>query len=153
VGNGAREHALAWGIARSPEVDRVVCAPGNPGMARVGECIPVAVDDPAAIADLADDLDAALTVIGPEVPLVAGAVDALEARGRRAFGPRAAAARLEGSKAWMKELLATAGVPTARHRTFGGGDEEAAGEFLATLAPPYVVKTDGLAAGKGVAVV
>jgi phosphoribosylamine---glycine ligase len=153
VGNGAREHTLAWGMTRSTEVDQVVCAPGNPGMARLGECRPVAVDDPVAIADLADDIDANLVVVGPEVPLVAGAVDALEARGRLAFGPRAAAARLEGSKAWMKELLAAAGVPTARHRTFGAGDEEAAGAFLASLAPPYVVKTDGLAAGKGVAVV
>jgi phosphoribosylamine--glycine ligase len=153
VGTGAREHALAWGIARSAEVDRVISAPGNPGMERVGDCLPVVVDDPVAIADLADEIDADLVVVGPEVPLVAGAVDALEARGRLAFGPRAAAAQLEGSKAWMKELLAAAGVPTARHRTFGAGDEDAAGEFLASLAPPYVVKTDGLAAGKGVAVV
>jgi phosphoribosylamine--glycine ligase len=154
VGGGAREHAIAWAMARSPEVDRVVCAPGNAGMAELGDCVPVALDDPGAIAALADDVRADLVVVGPEVPLVAGAVDAVEARGRLAFGPRAAAARLEGSKAWMKELLASAGVPTARHRTFSGADDlDGAFSFLDTLAPPYVVKTDGLAAGKGVAVV
>ncbi len=154
VGSGGREHALAWGIARSPEVTEVVCAPGNPGMAAIGECHPLDVADPAAIADLADAVDADLTVVGAEVPLVAGAVDALAARGRSAFGPRADGARLEGSKVWMKDLLASAGVPTARHRRFSGSDDlDAAFTFLGTLAPPYVVKTDGLAAGKGVAVV
>jgi phosphoribosylamine---glycine ligase len=154
VGTGGREHAIAWGIARSPEVDRIVCAPGNPGMATIAECRPVDVTDPEAIADLADEVAADLVIVGPESPLVAGAVDAIEARGRLAFGPRANAAQLEGSKAWMKELLASAGVPTARHRTFAGSDAvDAAYEFLDTLAPPYIVKTDGLAAGKGVAVV
>ncbi|MGH8994297.1 MAG: phosphoribosylamine--glycine ligase, partial [Acidimicrobiia bacterium] len=106
--------------------------------------------DPAAVAALADDLDAELVVVGPEVPLVAGVVDAVEARGRLAFGPRAAAARLEGSKAWMKEVLAGAGVPTARYGTFT--DEAGAFGFLETLPGFYVVKTDGLAAGKGVLV-
>jgi phosphoribosylamine--glycine ligase len=154
IGSGGREHTLAWGVAKSSEVDAVVCAPGNPGMAQLGDCVPVDVDDPNAIAQLADDLNADLTIVGPEAPLVAGAVDALEARGRVAFGPRADGAQLEGSKAWMKELLATAGVPTARHRAFHGSDDlDAAYAFLDTLAPPYVVKTDGLAAGKGVAVV
>ncbi|MGH9003179.1 MAG: phosphoribosylamine--glycine ligase, partial [Acidimicrobiia bacterium] len=102
------------------------------------------------VAALADDLDAELVVVGPEVPLVAGVVDAVEARGRLAFGPRAAAARLEGSKAWMKEVLAGAGVPTARYGTFT--DEAGAFGFLETLPGFYVVKTDGLAAGKGVLV-
>jgi phosphoribosylamine---glycine ligase len=152
VGSGAREHTLAWALAKSPHVDRVVCAPGNPGMARVGECLPLDVKDPAQIAALADAVDAELTVVGPEDPLAAGAVDAVEARGRLAFGPSKAAARLEGSKAWMKDVLARAEVPTARHRTFTAGDEDAANAFLQSLAPPYVVKTDGLAAGKGVAV-
>jgi phosphoribosylamine--glycine ligase len=154
IGSGGREHTLAWALAKSTEVDDVVCAPGNPGMAQLGRCVPVDVEDAAAIAQLADDVDADLTVVGPEVPLVAGAIDALDARGRLGFGPRAAAAQLEGSKKWMKELLASAGVPTARHRSFHGSDDlAAASAFLETLAPPYVVKTDGLAAGKGVAVV
>ena len=105
VGNGGREHALAYGFARSPELDELIVAPGNPGIATLGRCVPVTVDDPAAIADLADEVDAGIVVVGPEVPLVAGAVDAVQARGRLAFGPMAAAAALEGSKAWMKELL------------------------------------------------
>ncbi len=152
LGSGGREHALAWAFARSAEVDEVVCAPGNPGMAAVGRCIPVDVADPAAVAQLADDLDADLTVVGAEVPLVAGVVDAVEARGRLAFGPRAAGARLEGSKAWMKEVLAAAGVPTADHATFGAGEEEQALAHLDRLPGLYIVKTDGLAAGKGVVV-
>jgi phosphoribosylamine---glycine ligase len=152
IGGGAREHALAWGFARSPHVDHVVAAPGNPGIATLAECVPVDTKNPDAIAQLADDVDAELVVVGPEEPLVAGAVDAVEARGRLAFGPRKAAAQLEGSKAWMKDVLERAEVPTARHRTFGAADEDAAVAFLQSLAPPYVVKTDGLAAGKGVAV-
>ena len=150
VGSGAREHALAWGLARSAAVDEVVIAPGNPGATEVGECLPVDVHDPAAIAALAKQVDAALTVVGPEDPLVAGAVDAVRADGRLAFGPTAVAARLEGSKAHMKEVLRVAGVPTARHATFGAGDEVAACAFLDTLPGGYVVKTDGLAAGKWV---
>ena len=135
-----------------PTVDELVCAPGNPGMESLGRCVALDIEDAAAVAQLADDVDAQLTVVGPEVPLVAGAVDALEARGRLAFGPCAAAARLEGSKAWMKDVLTGAGVPTARHASFGAGDEAAAAAFLETLPGLYVVKTDGLAAGKGVVV-
>jgi phosphoribosylamine--glycine ligase len=152
VGSGGREHALAWAFARSPLVDDVISAPGNPGMAGLGRCLPVDANDPSAVAKVADEADADLTVVGPEAPLVAGAVDALEARGRPAFGPRADAARLEGSKAWMKEVLVDAGVPTARHARFSTGDEERACAFLDTLPGLYVVKTDGLAAGKGVVV-
>ncbi len=118
VGSGGREHALAHVLAQSPVVDEVIGAPGNPGIATLGRCLPVAAGDPAAVADLADEVSADLVVVGPEVPLVAGAVDAVEGRGRLAFGPRAAAARLEGSKAWMKEVLAAAGVPTARYGAF-----------------------------------
>jgi phosphoribosylamine--glycine ligase len=151
VGSGGREHALAWSLARSDEVETLFAAPGNPGMESVATCVPAAAE-PAAIAQAADDLDVDLVVVGPEAPLVAGAVDAVEARGRTAFGPRAAAARLEGSKAWMKEVAAAAGVPTARHATFTAGEQDAADEFLDTLPGLYVVKTDGLAAGKGVVV-
>ena len=152
LGGGGREHALAWGLARSPLVDDIVCAPGNPGMAMLGECVPVDAGDPSAVAALADRVDADLVVVGPEDPLVAGVVDALTARGRLAFGPGAAAARLEGSKRWMKDVLASAGVPTAGYRAFGSEEEEAALAFVGSLSGPYVVKTDGLAAGKGVVV-
>jgi len=152
VGGGGREHALAWALARSPSVGEVVGAPGNPGMAELGNCVPVDATDPVAVADLADHLDADLVVVGPEAPLVAGVVDALRARERRAFGPTADGARLEGSKAWMKELLASSGVPTARHDAFTAADEGRALDFLESLPGPWVVKTDGLAAGKGVLV-
>ena len=111
-------------------------APGNPGMAALGACVPVAVEDARAIAAPRRRPRADLVVVGPEVPLVAGAVDAIEARGRLAFGPPAAAARLEGSKAWMKEVLAAAGVPTARYRAFGASDEQAALAFLGDAARP-----------------
>jgi phosphoribosylamine--glycine ligase len=152
IGSGGREHALAWALARSPSVDEVVCAPGNPGMAAIGECVPVAASDPAAVLELAAKLEPDLVVVGPEDPLVAGVVDALEDAGHRAFGPRAAAARLEGSKAWMKDVLVAAGVPTARHAAFASADEEHALAFLDTLDGLYVIKTDGLAGGKGVVV-
>ncbi len=152
VGGGGREHALAWALDRSPSVDAVVVAPGNPGMEAVARCVPVDPNDGEAVAALADEIDADLVVVGPEEPLVRGVVDAVTARGRCAFGPTAAAARLEGSKAWMKEVLAGAGVPTAMHGSFGAADEEAALSFLGTLDGLYVVKTDGLAAGKGVVV-
>jgi phosphoribosylamine--glycine ligase len=121
-------------------------------MAALGECVPVAASDPAAVVDLAAKLEPDLVVVGPEDPLVAGVVDAVEDAGYRAFGPRAAAARLEGSKSWMKDVLVAAGVPTARHATFAAGDEERAFTFLDSLPGLYVIKTDGLAAGKGVVV-
>jgi phosphoribosylamine---glycine ligase len=152
VGGGGREHALAWMLARSDSVDEVISAPGNPGIAELARCMPVDAKDPTAVAALADEVDADLVVVGPEEPLVNGVVDAVEARGRRAFGPTAAAARLEGSKAWMKDLLEGAGVPTARHGSFTAAEEGAALTFLELLDGLYVVKTDGLAAGKGVTV-
>jgi phosphoribosylamine---glycine ligase len=152
VGPGGREHALAWACAKSPLVDDVVCAPGNPGMGAIGECIPVTTTDPDAVAQLADKVDADLVIVGPEDPLAAGVVDAVQATGRLAFGPDAAAARLEASKVWMKDVLVAAGLPTARHASFTTGDEEQAFGFLETLPGLYVIKTDGLASGKGVVV-
>jgi phosphoribosylamine--glycine ligase len=157
VGSGGREHALAHGLSQSPAVEEIIGAPGNPGIATLGRCVPVAVADPAAVAALADEVCADLVVVGPEVPLVAGVVDAVEARGRLAFGPRAAAAQLEGSKAWMKDVLHEAGVPTARYGVFANDSKHRAGEaaalnFLDTMGGLYVIKTDGLAAGKGVVV-
>jgi phosphoribosylamine--glycine ligase len=157
VGSGGREHALAHALAQSSGVEEVIGAPGNPGIAALGRCLPVKADDPKAVADLADEVAADLVVVGPEVPLVAGVVDAVEARGRLAFGPRAAGARLEGSKAWMKDVLHDAGVPTARYGVFRNDSRERGGEaaalnFLDTMGGLYVIKTDGLAAGKGVVV-
>jgi phosphoribosylamine--glycine ligase len=152
VGGGGREHALVWGLARSASISEVAAAPGNPGIESLARCIPVDAKDPDAIADVADAVDADLVVVGPEEPLVRGAVDAVTARGRLAFGPSAAGAQLEGSKRWMKELLAGAGVPTAAHASFAADDEDAALAFLETLDRLYVIKTDGLAAGKGVVV-
>jgi phosphoribosylamine--glycine ligase len=140
VGAGGREHALAHALART---SAVVACPGNPGIAAEGiECAPGAPED--VVADL--------FVIGPEVPLVDGLADRLRRKGRLVFGPGADGARLEGSKEWMKEVVREAGVPTARSAAFGPGEEDAALGFLRTLPGLYVVKTDGLAAGKGVLV-
>src|SRR5205823_9057836 len=139
LGSGGREHALAWSLDRSPHVDEIIGAPGNPGMAGLGECLPVQVDDPSAVVALADAVDADLVVIGPDAPVVAGVADALAEAGRRAFGPSAAAARLEGSKAWMKEVVTAAGVPTARYQVFSEGDDRQARAFLETLPGTYVI--------------
>lgn len=152
VGSGGREHALVDALVRSPSTPDVWAAPGNPGMAALVPCRALDADDPAAVVALADELDAGLVIVGAEAPLVAGAADAVRASGRLAFGPGADGARLEGSKAWMKHVLASAGVPTARHAVFGADDEAGALAFLDTLPGVYVVKTDGLAAGKGVLV-
>ncbi len=150
VGSGGREHALCLALARDPAVDAIVCAPGNAGTAEVAENRPLDVADAEAVAALAADLGADLTVVGPEIPLVAGAVDALVERGLAAFGPSAAAARLEGSKAFAKEVMVAAGVPTARARDHANPSTALAD--LDEFGPPYVIKYDGLAAGKGVTV-
>jgi phosphoribosylamine---glycine ligase len=150
VGAGAREHALCLALAADPAVRRLVCAPGNAGTAMVAEQRPLDAADPAAVAALAADLGADLVVIGPEVPLVAGAADAVRAAGIACFGPSAAAAELEGSKAFAKDVMAAAGVPTAAARLCTNAAQAAAA--LAEFGPPYVVKDDGLAAGKGVVV-
>ena len=150
IGSGGREHALCRALARDPNVDALVCAPGNAGTAQIAEPRPVRVDDPDAVADLAEAVGADLTVIGPEAPLVAGAADEIRARGMQVFGPSAAAARLEGSKAFAKQVMRAGGVPTAASRDHT--DVEAALADLDTFGPPYVVKYDGLAGGKGVTV-
>ena len=136
VGSGGREHALAHVLARTASV---VVTPGNPGI-------------PGSLAADPLSLDADLFVIGPEAPLVDGLADRLRGQGKLVFGPGASGARIEGSKAWMKALLVEAGVPTAAYGTFSADDESAALDFLSSLPAPYVVKTDGLAAGKGVLV-
>jgi phosphoribosylamine--glycine ligase len=147
VGGGGREHALAWKIAQSPRVERLVAAPGNPGIARHAECAGVAVDDHDGVRRLADKERPDLVVIGPEAPLVAGLADRLRAGGFAVFGPSARAAGIEGSKAFAKALMARHGVPTARFQTFD--DAARARRFCRDLGAPLVVKTDGLAAGKG----
>ena len=150
IGSGAREHALCLSLAADPAVTHLICAPGNAGTAAVAEQRGVDAADGAAVAALAGEVRADLVVIGPEVPLVAGVADAVRAAGIDCFGPSAAAARLEGSKAFAKEVMAAAGVPTARARVCTTPDEVAAA--LDEFGPPYVVKDDGLAAGKGVVV-
>ena len=151
VGGGGREHALCWRLAQDPTVTRVLAAPGNPGMAANAECVPgVAADDLTAIVNLVDERGIDLTVVGPEAPLVAGVADRLRARGHAVFGPSAAAARIEGSKAFAKDVMARRGVPTARAGVFD--DVEKAIAFVDELGGSAVVKADGLAAGKGVTV-
>ena len=150
VGSGGREHALAWKLARSPLVRRLVCAPGNPGMAAVGEVRDVAPTDIAGQVALAREIAADLTVIGPEAAVAAGLADALVAGGIACFGPTAAAGRLESSKAFTKAFCDRHGLPTARYGVF----EEAAPAkaFLDGFSAPFVIKADGLASGKGVVV-
>ncbi len=150
IGSGAREHALCLALAADPLVTALVCAPGNAGTAAVAEQRGVDPVDPAAVAALADRGRADLGGIGPEAPRVAGVADAVRSAGIACFGPSAQAARLEGSKAFAKDVMAAAGVPTARARLASTPDEVAAA--LAEFGTPYVVKADGLAAGKGVVV-
>lgn len=151
LGSGAREHALVLGLSADPQVEAVIAAPGNPGIALVAHCepLPSIVDVPAVVA-LARRYAVDLVVVGPEAPLVAGVADGLAAAGIACFGPSAAAARLEGSKAFAKEVMASAGVPTALAHVCTSVEEVAAA--LDGLGAPYVVKDDGLAAGKGVVV-
>lgn len=150
IGGGGREHALCWALHRDRQVDQVVCAPGNAGIAAHARIAHVQPADPSAVRALAERETADLVIVGPEAPLVAGVVDELRSAGIPAFGPTAAAARLEGSKAFAKEVMAEAGVPTSAYWT--GTDAESAKAALSDFEPPYVVKADGLAAGKGVRV-
>ncbi len=150
VGSGGREHALVWAIAASPLVDRLYCAPGNAGIAEEAECVAIAADDSAGLVDFCRRARIDFVVVGPEQPLVAGLVDALEAAGIPAFGPSAAAAALEASKGFAKDLCTAAGIPTAAYGRFR--DAAAAKAFIAARGVPIVVKADGLAAGKGVTV-
>ena len=153
LGGDGRAHALAWALDNSASVDEVVAAPGNPGIAAMGKrCIPVEANDPAVVARVAGELAPDVVVVSAEEPLVHGVADALRTHGTLVFGPGADGARLEGSKAWMKAVLAEAGVPTARHASFTAYQEEEALAFVDRLPGLYVVKTDGLAGGKGVIV-
>jgi phosphoribosylamine--glycine ligase len=150
IGSGGREHALAWAIAASPLVDRLYCAPGNAGIAEEAECVALRAGDTRGIIEFCRRAAIDFVVVGPEAPLVGGLVDALEGEGIAAFGPTAAAAVLEGSKGFMKDLCARESIPTARYRRFR--DAAAAKAYIAEEGAPIVVKADGLAAGKGVVV-
>ena len=150
VGGGGREHALCWTIAASPLVETLFCAPGNAGIAADAVCVPIEAEDLDGILDFARRQRIDFVVVGPEAPLVAGLVDRLEEAGTKAFGPTAAAARLEGSKAFTKELCARHGIPTASYGRFR--ELEAAKAFIEDRPLPIVVKADGLAAGKGVTI-
>jgi phosphoribosylamine--glycine ligase len=150
IGSGGREHALCWAIAASPLCDALYCAPGNPGIAQEASCVPIAATDSDTILAFAQKEKIDFVIVGPEAPLVAGLVDRLEAAGIAAFGPSAAAAALEGSKGFTKDLCAKYGIPTARYARFA--DPTAAKAYLRAEGAPIVVKADGLAAGKGVTV-
>ncbi len=148
IGGGGREHALIWKISQSPRVTKLYCAPGSAGIAALAEVVALGVDQIDQLADFAAKEKIDLTVVGPELPLTLGIADLFESRGLRIFGPNRAAAQLEGSKAFAKEILHTNAIPTASFGTFT--DAGLARAYLAQQKPPYVVKADGLAAGKGV---
>ena len=148
IGSGGREHALAWRLANSEKCNALYCAPGNPGIATVAECAPIAVDDVAGLVTFAKDKEIDFVVAGPETPLVLGLADALAGSGIKVFGPSKAAAQLEGSKGFTKDLCSKYDIPTAGYGRFT--DAAKAEDFIRKTGAPIVVKADGLAAGKGV---
>ncbi|MEM6627501.1 MAG: phosphoribosylamine--glycine ligase, partial [Pseudomonadota bacterium] len=150
VGGGGREHALAWKLKQSPRVTEIVCAPGNPGMAGLGRCIPIKAEDVDGQLRLAKEERPHLVIIGPEAPLAAGLSDKLRAADIPVFGPSAKAAQLESSKGFAKDLMAKYKIPTAAYGRFTDASEAKA--YMAHFDPPYVLKADGLAAGKGVVI-
>ena len=150
LGSGGRESALAWALSRSTQLSELVAAPGNPGIAELAAIEQCDIEDPRAVTALVQRLRADLVVVGPEAPLVAGVADAMRAANVPVFGPSALAARIEGSKAYAKELMGRAQIPTAAWRSFT--EPRSAMDYVDELGPPYVIKADGLAAGKGVVV-
>lgn len=148
VGGGGREHAIVWKLAKSPQIDEIYTAPGNPGIGRLATCVNIAVEDIPGLAELAKKNSIDLTVVGPEAPLVAGIVDEFENRGLTVFGPNKAAAQIEGSKIFSKNLMKKYNIPTADYKVFE--DPNDAISYIDTAPMPIVVKADGLAAGKGV---
>lgn len=150
LGSGGREHALLWKLAQSPEATKLYAVPGNPGMAELAECVAGSIEDNAAVVKLAQEKKIDLVVVGPEVPLTNGVVDALCAAGIKAFGPTKAAAELEGSKSFSKDIMKKYGIPTAKYEVFT--DADAARAYIEKEGAPIVIKADGLAAGKGVIV-
>jgi phosphoribosylamine---glycine ligase len=152
VGAGGREHALCWALGASPLVSELYCAPGSDAIAQDATCVPLAIDDVAGIVAFCREEGIGLVVPGPELPLVLGLVDRLDEAGVPAFGPSAAAARLEGSKAFAKDFCSRHGIPTAPFRTFTREQADAARAYVRNHGAPIVIKADGLAAGKGVTV-
>ncbi|MEN9219546.1 MAG: phosphoribosylamine--glycine ligase, partial [Thermostichales cyanobacterium GMQP_bins_62] len=152
VGAGGREHALVWKLLQSPEVSQVYCAPGNAGISLLPRChiVPLAATDIKGLVRFASVQGVGLTVVGPEVPLAAGIVDAFRAEGLTIFGPTQAGAQIEASKSWAKNLMHQFGIPTAAAVVFQ--DRQAAQEYVLSQSLPVVIKADGLAAGKGVTV-
>lgn len=150
LGSGGREHALLWKLAQSPEATKLYAVPGNPGMAELAECVAGSIEDNASVVKLAQEKKIDLVVVGPEVPLMNGVVDALRAAGIKAFGPTKAAAELEGSKSFSKDIMKKYGIPTAKYEVFT--DADAARAYIEKEGAPIVIKADGLAAGKGVIV-
>ncbi len=150
IGSGGREHALAWKLSASPMLDTLYAAPGNPGIAAHAKCVSLDVADDDAVVAFCREKDIGLVVVGPEAPLVAGLADALTDAGIRVFGPSAAAAQLEGSKGFTKELCDRYGIPTAVWQRFNNAPK--AKNYLRQVGAPIVIKADGLAAGKGVTV-
>ncbi|MBQ8682581.1 MAG: phosphoribosylamine--glycine ligase [Selenomonadales bacterium] len=150
IGGGGREHALAWKAAQSASVEKVYCVPGNPGIAQIAECVPMDISDNDALAAFAAENKIDLTIVGPEVPLANGIVDVFRAKGLAIFGPSQAAAQIEGSKSFAKDLMKKYGIPTAAFEVFT--EAEAAKAYIVEQGAPIVIKADGLAAGKGVVV-
>ena len=151
IGGGGREHALCWALRRSPFVDELLCAPGNPGIAELADCVPVGAGDIVELADLAEKLKMDLTVVGPELPLALGIADEFAKRDLPIFGPSRLAAQIEASKVFAKEFLRRHGIPTAE--AFICGSREEAKEAVKKISYPAVLKADGLAAGKGVLII
>ncbi|RLB76319.1 MAG: phosphoribosylamine--glycine ligase, partial [Deltaproteobacteria bacterium] len=150
IGGGGREHTLVWKISQSPLVDKIYCAPGNPGIAELAECVHIGADEITALCEFAQAEEIDLTVVGPEVPLTMGIVDTFQAAGLEIFGPDKAAAQIEGSKKFSKDLMARYNIPTAAYQSFSDHDQAVA--YIKNQGAPIVVKADGLAAGKGVIV-
>ena len=148
IGSGGREHSLVWKISQSPKVEKIFCAPGSAAIGELAECVAIGPEQIEKLADFAEKEQIDLTVAGPELPLTLGITDLFESRGLRIFGPNKTAAQLEGSKAFAKEILRQNSIPTASFGTFT--DAALARKYLAQQKPPYVIKADGLAGGKGV---
>ena len=150
IGSGGREHALVWKISQSPKVNKIFCAPGNAGTAELAENVSIKADDINGLKKFAQDKKVDLTVVGPEIPLVAGLVNEFEAAGLKVFGPCREAAVIEGSKVWSKQFMVKYDIPTAKAGIFN--DLSEAKKYLDEVGAPIVIKADGLAAGKGVIV-
>lgn len=148
VGNGGREHAIIWKIRQNPKVEKIYCAPGNGGIRNLADCVPIQVDDMKGLVQFAQKQKIDLTIVGPEYPLTLGIVDYFKEAGLRVFGPSKAAAEIEGSKVFTKNLMAKYKIPSAGYQTFDKAEN--AIQYIGKTNPPYVLKADGLAAGKGV---